>query len=135
VDKIVEMRRYLVLDKAEFPKEMQTRVPRHGDQRQPVGHLGGVAGDWAKDLPVVTMARSGGQERRSPLLGRLRRLLRGPRESASRALVEILNAAGVSFAILGTEETCNGDSARRMGNEYLFQMLAQQNVETLNATA
>ena len=43
-----------------------------------------------------------------------------------------MNAAGVSFAILGTEETCTGDSARRMGNEYLFQMLAQQNVETLN---
>ena len=50
----------------------------------------------------------------------------------SKALVEILNAAGVSFAILGNEETCTGDSARRMGNEYLFQMLAQQNVETLN---
>src|SRR5262249_34217494 len=50
----------------------------------------------------------------------------------SKALVEILNTAGVSFAILGAEETCTGDSARRMGNEYLFQMLAQQNVETLN---
>jgi Fe-S oxidoreductase len=50
----------------------------------------------------------------------------------SRSLVEILNAAGVTFAILGTEETCNGDSARRMGNEYLFQTLAQQNIETLN---
>src|SRR5205807_9694918 len=50
----------------------------------------------------------------------------------SRALVEILRQGGVSFAILGTEETCTGDSARRMGNEYLFQTLAQQNVETLN---
>jgi Fe-S oxidoreductase len=46
--------------------------------------------------------------------------------------VEILAEAGISFAILGTEETCTGDSARRMGNEYLFQVLAQQNVETLN---
>jgi Fe-S oxidoreductase len=50
----------------------------------------------------------------------------------SKALVELLNEAGVSFAILGSEETCTGDSARRMGNEYLFQTLAQQNVETLN---
>jgi len=50
----------------------------------------------------------------------------------SKALVEILDSAGVSFAILGNEETCTGDSARRMGNEYLFQTLAQQNVETLN---
>jgi Fe-S oxidoreductase len=50
----------------------------------------------------------------------------------SKALVEILQEAGISFAILGTEETCNGDSARRMGNEYLFQTLAQQNIETMN---
>jgi Fe-S oxidoreductase len=50
----------------------------------------------------------------------------------SKAIVEILNEAGVSFAILGVEETCTGDSARRMGNEYLFQMLAMQNIETLN---
>ena len=47
-------------------------------------------------------------------------------------MAELLNAAGVDFAILGTEETCTGDPARRAGNEYLFQMLAQQNVETLN---
>ena len=52
----------------------------------------------------------------------------GSRRRSSRSS----NAAGVSFAILGNEETCTGDSARRMGNEYLFQMLAQQNVETLN---
>jgi Fe-S oxidoreductase len=50
----------------------------------------------------------------------------------SKALVEILKEARVSFAILGTEETCTGDSARRMGNEYLFQTLARQNIETLN---
>jgi Fe-S oxidoreductase len=50
----------------------------------------------------------------------------------SRALIKILRSAGVSFCILGEEETCNGDSARRLGNEYLFQALAQQNVETLN---
>ena len=47
-------------------------------------------------------------------------------------LVRVLQAAGVSFAILGNEETCTGDAARRAGNEYLFQMLAQENIETLN---
>ena len=133
VDKITEMRRHLVLERAEFPEGDADRVPRHGDQRQPVGHLG---------------------RRRGPTGRRTCRSSRWPRRRAatievlfwvgcagsyedrakrvSRALVEILNEAGVSFAILGTEETCNGDSARRMGNEYLFQMLAQQNVETLN---
>ena len=50
----------------------------------------------------------------------------------ARATVKLLKQAGVDFAILGTEETCTGDPARRAGNEYLFQMMAQQNVATLN---
>ncbi|PIZ66983.1 MAG: iron-sulfur-binding reductase, partial [Candidatus Marinimicrobia bacterium CG_4_10_14_0_2_um_filter_48_9] len=50
----------------------------------------------------------------------------------SKAMVNLMNRAGVKFAILGNEETCTGDSARRIGNEYLFQTLAAQNVETLN---
>jgi len=50
----------------------------------------------------------------------------------SARVVKILRAAKVKFCILGEEETCTGDSARRLGNEYLFQALAQQNVETLN---
>jgi Fe-S oxidoreductase len=50
----------------------------------------------------------------------------------SRATVELMNKAGVSFAILGTDETCNGDPARRLGEEYLFQTMAQANVELLN---
>jgi len=53
-------------------------------------------------------------------------------KKVSRAVAKLLNHAGVDFAILGTEETCTGDPARRAGNEYLFQMLAEQNVETLN---
>jgi Fe-S oxidoreductase len=53
-------------------------------------------------------------------------------QKISKALVEVLNAARVDYAILGQEETCNGDPARRLGDEYTFQVLAQQNVETLN---
>jgi Fe-S oxidoreductase len=53
-------------------------------------------------------------------------------QKVTRAIARILNRAGVDFAILGDEETCTGDSARRAGNEYLFQTLAQANVETLN---
>jgi Fe-S oxidoreductase len=132
VDKIVEMRRYLVLDKAEFPKEMQTAFRGMETNGNPWGMAAASRADWAKDLPVMTMAEAeastidilfwvgcaGSYEDRA--------------KKVSRALVEILAEAGVKFAILGTEETCNGDSARRMGNEYLFQMLAQQNVETMN---
>ena len=53
-------------------------------------------------------------------------------QKVTKAIARILHAAGVNFAILGEEETCTGDSARRAGNEYLFQQLAQQNIETLN---
>jgi Fe-S oxidoreductase/nitrate reductase gamma subunit len=132
VDKIIEMRRHLVLEKTEFPKEMQTAFRGMETNGNPWGISAASRADWAKDLPVVTMAEVG--ERAIEVLfwvgcagsyeDRAKRV--------SRSLVEILNAAGISFAILGTEETCNGDSARRMGNEYLFQMLAQQNIETLN---
>ena len=54
-------------------------------------------------------------------------------KKVSRALVKILSEAGVSFATLGKQEVCNGDSARRMGNEYLFQTMAKANVEKWNA--
>lgn len=53
-------------------------------------------------------------------------------QQISRKLVEILNQAGISFAILGNEEMCTGDPARRAGNEFVFQMLALQNIQTLN---
>jgi Fe-S oxidoreductase len=53
-------------------------------------------------------------------------------KAVSRAVVEVLRRAGVSFAILGPRELCSGDPARRMGNEYLFQTLAEQNVQTMN---
>jgi Fe-S oxidoreductase/nitrate reductase gamma subunit len=132
VDKIVEMRRFLVLDKAEFPKEMQTAFRGMETNGNPWGMAAASRADWAKDLPVMTMAEAG----ESPIDVLFWVGCAGSYEDrakkVSRALVEILNEAGVKFAILGTEETCNGDSARRMGNEYLFQMLAQQNVETLN---
>ena len=54
-------------------------------------------------------------------------------QKVTKAIARILHAAGVNFAILGEEETCTGDPARRAGNEYLFQQLAQQNIETLNS--
>src|SRR5882762_207963 len=51
----------------------------------------------------------------------------------TRAFVKILNAAGIKFAVLGTEESCTGDPARRAGNEFLFQMQAMSNITLLNA--
>ncbi|HSP95238.1 MAG TPA: (Fe-S)-binding protein [Thermoanaerobaculia bacterium] len=132
VDKIIEMRRHLVLEKTEFPKEMQTAFRGMETNGNPWGISAASRADWAKDLPVVTMAEAGERPVEVLFWVGCAGSYEDRAKRVSRALVEILNAGGVSFAILGTEETCNGDSARRMGNEYLFQMLAQQNIETLN---
>ncbi|MGH9368892.1 MAG: (Fe-S)-binding protein, partial [Thermoanaerobaculia bacterium] len=132
VDKIVEMRRHLVLEKAKFPKEMQAAFRGMETNGNPWGMAAASRADWAKDLPVVTMAQAEGKAVEVLFWVGCAGSYEDRARKVSRALVDLLNAAGVSFAILGAEETCNGDSARRMGNEYLFQMLARQNVETLN---
>ena len=132
VDKIAEMRRYLVLEKAEFPKEVQTAFRGMETNGNPWGMAASSRADWAKDLPVVTMAESRGKKIEVLFWVGCAGSYEDRAKKVSRALVEMLDAAGVSFAILGTEETCTGDAARRLGNEYLFQTLARQNVETLN---
>jgi Fe-S oxidoreductase len=132
VDKIAEMRRHLVLEKAEFPKEVQTAFRGMETNGNPWGMAAASRADWAKDLPVVTMAEARAKSVDVLFWVGCAGSYEDRARRVSRALVEILEAAGVSFAILGTEETCTGDSARRLGNEYLFQTLAQQNVETLN---
>ena len=133
VDKIIEMRRHLVLEKTEFPKEMQTAFRGMETNGNPWGISAASRADWAEG-PAGRHdgAGRGARRSRSSSGSAAPAPTKTAPRSVSRSLVEILNAAGVSFAILGTEETCNGDSARRMGNEYLFQMLAQQNIETMN---
>ncbi len=132
VDKIAEMRRHLVLEKAQFPKEIQTAFRGMETNGNPWGMAAASRADWAKDLPVVTMAEAKGQRIDVLFWVGCAGSYEDRAKRVSRALVGILSEAGVSFAILGTEETCTGDSARRMGNEYLFQTLARRNVETLN---
>ena len=131
VDKIVEMRRHLVLEKAEFPKEVQTAFRGMETNGNPWGMAAASRADWARDLPVVTMAEAQGKAIDVLFWVGCAGSYEDRARRVSRALVEILHEAGVSFAILGTEETCTGDSARRLGNEYLFQTLAQQNIETM----
>ena len=133
IDKIVDMRRSLTLMEGAAPAEAQramTNIERAGN---PWGEPRETRGDWAKDLAIPTFAEkpdaeylyfvgcAASYDRRN--------------QRVARALATILKSAGVSFAILGAAETCNGDPARRMGNEYLFQLQAQQNIEMLNAAA
>jgi Fe-S oxidoreductase len=131
IDKIVDMRRTLTLMEGATPPEAQkamTNIERAGN---PWGNPRESRGEWAEGLEIPTLAEkpdaeylyfvgcAGSYDRRN--------------QRVARALATILKAANVSFAILGAAETCNGDPARRLGNEYLYQLQAQQNIETLNA--
>jgi Fe-S oxidoreductase len=128
IDKIVDMRRHLTLMEGAAPPEAQramTNIERSGN---PWGEPRETRGDWSKDLAVPTFAEKPDAEYLY-FVGCAASFDRR-NQRVARSLVAILRAAGVSFAILGREETCNGDPARRIGNEYLWQLQAQQNIET-----
>ena len=131
IDKIVDMRRFLTLMEGAAPPEAQramTNIERAGN---PWGEPRANRAEWASGLDIPTLEQkpdaeyvyfvgcAGSYDRRN--------------QRVARALATILKAANVSFAILGAAETCNGDPARRLGNEYLYQIQAKQNIETLNA--
>ena len=131
VDKLVEMRRNLVLEKAEFPEEAQAAFRGYEVNGNPWQLPAEERGNWAADLGVPLASSAGGDFDYLFFVG-------SPGsyddhgKKVSRGLVKILQAAGVKIAMLGPEEASTGDAARRLGNEYLFQMLAQQNIETMN---
>lgn len=130
VERIVDMRRNLVLMKGEFPEEAQTTLRNIENNGNPWGIGFDERATWAKALDIPSLAEknevevlywvgcAGSFDDRN--------------KKVSSAIVKILREANVDFAILGPEETCTGDSARRIGNEYLFQTLAKQNIETMN---
>jgi Fe-S oxidoreductase len=128
IDKIVDMRRFLTMQEAAAPPEAQramTNIERAGN---PWGEAASSRGDWAEGLGVPTLAEKPDAEYLY-FVGCAASFDRR-NQRVAKALAKILQAAGTSFAILGTEETCNGDPARRMGNEYLWQLQAQQNIDT-----
>ncbi len=130
VPKIVDMRRSLVMEESRFPKQAEAALRGIEAAGNPYGLPRAQRADWASGLGVPTIAERP-QAEFLYFVGCAASYDEANRRVA-RALVGLLQRAGVDFAILGTEETCNGDPARRIGNEYLFQMQAQANVETLN---
>ncbi|HUG56503.1 MAG TPA: (Fe-S)-binding protein [Candidatus Limnocylindrales bacterium] len=127
IDKIVDMRRYLTMMEGAVPAEAQramTGIERAGN---PWGQSPDTRADWAEGLDVPTLAERPDAEYLY-FVGCAASFDRR-NQRVARALVAILRAAGVSFAILGAEETCNGDPARRLGNEYLWQIQAQRNID------
>ncbi|GCE13421.1 heterodisulfide reductase-related iron-sulfur binding cluster [Tengunoibacter tsumagoiensis] len=131
VPKIVDMRRSLVMEESDFPPEVTSlfnNIERNGN---PWEINNDKRAEWAASLNIPLLAEKpdadvlywvgcmGSFDRRN--------------QQIATSVAKVLQAAQIDFAILGPEETCTGDPARRIGNEYLWQMQAQQNVETLNS--
>jgi len=131
VDRIVGMRRKLVLEDSSFPEELKASYRNLEKAGNPWGQSAEARGDWAEGLDIPLMAE-GKREVEYLLWVGCAGAYDERGKKVARATAKILKEAGVTFAILGKEETCTGDPARRTGNEYLYQMLAAQNVETLN---
>ena len=129
VDKIVDMRRYQVLMESQFPQEVVATFKNMETNSNPWGIGWAARADWIEGLEVKTLSErsdadilfyvgcAGSFDERY--------------KQVAVAFVKILKTADVNFAILGTEEKCCGDSARRIGNEYLFQMMAAENIEIM----
>jgi Fe-S oxidoreductase len=131
IDTIVDLRRNLVMAESRFPQEAGAMLRGVENQENPWGQPASARLDWTKDVEVRVLAEgdpapevlfwvgcAGAFDERA--------------QQTTRSVVRLLQAAGVDIAVLGPREKCTGDPARRMGHEYLFQMLAEQNVETLN---
>jgi Fe-S oxidoreductase len=131
VQEIVDMRRHLVQVEGRFPQEAQRAFDGMERNNNPWGIGFATRGDWAKDLGVPLMAEDPGELDLVYWVG-CAGSFDERNKQVSKAMVTIMQKAGLKFAILGQEEGCTGDSARRIGNEYLYQMLAAQNVEVLN---
>ncbi len=130
LDLVIEARKYQVLMEASFPPEMQETFTNLENQSNPWGFANDTRADWAKGMDVALMCDKPDAEVLY-FVGCAGSFDDRGRKIA-QAMARVLQKAGVSFAILGPEETCNGDVARRAGNEYLAQMLMQQNIEVLN---
>ena len=129
VPAIVEMRRSLVLEESRIPREAQKALESLEQRGNPYAMAQSSRMRWAEGLKVPRLADNPDAEYLY-WVG-CATAFDEANWPAARATVAILKAAGVDFAVLGEEETCNGDPARRLGNEYLFQTQAQQVVDKL----
>jgi Fe-S oxidoreductase/nitrate reductase gamma subunit len=131
---INELRRDLVLMESRFPPEIQPAFESMERNGSPWAFDPGDRAKWAEGLDIPTMAEMIERGERPEVLFWVGCM--GSFDDRAKkiavAFARVLQAAKVRFAILGQEEKCNGDPARRMGNEYLYQMLARDNIETLD---
>ncbi|MGW4590672.1 (Fe-S)-binding protein [Amycolatopsis thermoflava] len=134
VDHIVDMRRYQVMIESNFPTELNGMFKNLENKGNPWGQNAKDRMAWAEDLDFEVPVFDGelGDTEYLFWVG-CAGAFEDRAKKTTRAVAELLHIAGVKYTVLGPEESCTGDPARRAGNEFLFQMLAQQNVEVLNS--
>ncbi|TDQ55260.1 (Fe-S)-binding protein [Actinorugispora endophytica] len=134
VDHIIDMRRYQVMIESSFPSEANTLLKNLENKGNPWGMSEDKRMDWISEVdfevPVVEDKLPEGTE--YLFWVGCSGALEDRAKKTTKAVAELLHIAGVKFAVLGSMEMCTGDSARRLGMEFVYQMLAQQNIETLN---
>jgi Fe-S oxidoreductase len=132
IPRIVDMRRNKVLMESSFPEEASRVFTGMEQQSNPWGVGSNKRSDWAEglDVPIASSLAEAGNRFEYLFFVGCAGSFDDRQKKVTRAIFKILKEGKVDFAILGTEEGCNGDSARRLGNEYLFQTLAQANIET-----
>jgi len=129
VDKIIEVRRNLAMERSQFPEQVQDTLKSLGTRGHPYRGTTATRTDWANGLGVKVLSEDSDID----ILYWVgcSAALEDRNMKVSMATARILQMVGINFGILGTEESCCGDPARRMGDEYLFQTLCQRNIELL----
>ncbi len=135
IDTILDMRRNLVMTESRFPREMQSALQNMENTGNPWGQPPSARDDWkrgtSKQEPLEVPHISENPDAEVLFWVGCAGAFDDRNKKVVYDFAKLMQIAGISFAVLGQEESCTGDPARRMGAEYIFQMLAQQNIETL----
>ena len=132
IDTIVDLRRNLVMAESRFPREAEAMLRGVEQHENPWGQPASARIDWTDGLEGIRVLQPGDPPPAYLFWVGCAGAFDDRAKHTTRSIARLLTAAGVDFAILGSRERCTGDPARRMGHEYLFQMLAEQNVAILN---
>jgi Fe-S oxidoreductase len=126
--KIVDMRRHQVMEEAEFPDTMQKAVNSMEERQHPYTGTQFSRTDWMKELDIPHASET--EDAEVLVWAGCGTSLVERNQKSIRSLAQLLQKAGVKFSVLGRDEKCTGDVARRIGNEFLFESLAQENIDT-----
>lgn len=130
IDTIIDMRRYLTMEEASIPQTAMDALNSIEQRGHPWRGTQATRTDWMEGTGSLTMADD--PEHEILLWIGCTSALDGRGQQVARAMASVLKLAGINYRVLGAEENCTGDPARRLGNEYLYQIMAEQNIEILN---